>query len=125
MSNTIDVTHKPKRVVGKPFAKGVSGNPGGRLPGFKGMASYIRKKTRNGEALVDFALTVFENEEKNYTHVHRWDAMKWLADRGFGKSVQTIIDLGGDAMDDLSAQTQGLDPDKLQELEEKLAEILG
>jgi len=108
------------------FKKGQSGNPKGRSPGFKGMAKYIRSQTNDGEELADFALMVFRNADKTYTHVHQWDALKWLADRGFGKPVQAI-DLNtvdnGKSLPDIP-DVSDLDPKKLAELDALVGTIL-
>lgn len=67
------------------FRPGVSPNPGGRPRGF---ARMIREHTGDGKELVDFALEVMRSS-KHPVHV-RLDAMKWLADRGFGRAAQPI-----------------------------------
>ena len=73
------------------FAKGVTGNPGGRP---RGLASYIRQQTSDGQKLVDFVMKVFDGEEidgqKPGTRM-RMEAATWLSDRGFGKPVQGIL----------------------------------
>lgn len=60
----------------------------GRPKGFKGMAKLIQKETRNGAELVEYALKVFRDEEQ-YHHT-RWEALQWLADRGFGRAMQMV-----------------------------------
>ena len=76
------------RLVGRPFRKGVSGNPGGRP---KGLAAYVRDNTLEGEELADFYLAIFRGEKidgKKPGLRHRMEAGTWLSDRGFGKAVQ-------------------------------------
>lgn len=106
------------------FQKGCTPNPSGRPKGFKGMAAYIRKKTRSGEELADFAIEVFKNEEATYTHAQRWDAMRWLADRGFGKAVQTQIEISADGEEDNLPDFSDVDPDKLQQLDDMIGALL-
>lgn len=77
----------PRRVVGRPFRPGQSGNPGGRP---KGLASRIREATRDGEDLVAFALRVFNAEIPGVKIEHRLEALQWLSDRGWGKPVQSV-----------------------------------
>ena len=75
-------------VIGRPFRKGVSGNPGGRP---KGLAAYVRDNTLEGEELADFYLAIFRGEKidgKKPGLRHRMEAGTWLSDRGFGKAVQ-------------------------------------
>jgi hypothetical protein len=75
----------PARPVGRPFEKGQSGNPGGRP---KGLAKRIRAETRDGEELVEVMLGVLR--DASAARKDRMQAATWLADRGFGKPVQTI-----------------------------------
>jgi hypothetical protein len=69
-------------VVGRPFPKGVSGNPGGRP---KGLARYVRELIGDdGRRIADFMISVLDDEmERTET---RMQAATWLADRGFGKA---------------------------------------
>ena len=76
------------RVIGRPFRKGVSGNPGGRP---KGLAAYVRDNPLEGEELADFYLAIFRGEKidgKKLGLRRRMEAGTWLSDRGFGKAVQ-------------------------------------
>lgn len=114
---------KPARDNKGHYLPGQSGNPGGASKGFKGMAAYIRKKTRDGEELADFALGVFRNEGNAYKHVDRWAALQWLADRGFGKAVNTLIEIaGGDSSD--VPNFDGVDKAKLAELDKAIGDII-
>ncbi len=73
-------------VIGRPFAKGVSGNPGGRP---KGLARYVRDLVGDdGRRIADFMLGVL-NDETERTET-RMQAATWLADRGFGKAPTTM-----------------------------------
>lgn len=82
----------------------MSGNPGGRP---KGIASYVRSKTRDGEQIVKFMLDVFHGKAIKAarksratgdrivldvvpTLTERIEAAHWLAERGFGKAVQAM-----------------------------------
>ena len=71
------------------WRKGQSGNPGGRP---KGIASYVRKQTKDGKELVDFMLSILrksgEFEHGRLDLSVRMDAATWLAERGFGKVPQ-------------------------------------
>jgi hypothetical protein len=82
-----------QRVPGRPFPKGVSGNPGGQP---KGLASEIRERTKDGEELVGFVLKVFRGEVCEAKLRDRLEAATWLADRGFGIPTQTLEHAGTD-----------------------------
>jgi hypothetical protein len=100
-----------------PFVKGQSGNPGGRIKGFGWL---IRKRTKNGRELVDLALSVLRGELSVVAGVdsngrpyevapaikERMDALKWLAERGFGKVPQVVIDLSTADDDELRAEVE-------------------
>jgi hypothetical protein len=77
-------TARPPR--GRPFPKGVSGNPGGRP---KGLARYVRELVGDdGRRIVDFMLSVLDDETERLEQ--RIQAATWLADRGFGKAAQPV-----------------------------------
>lgn len=83
------------RGVNGRFLPGNNANPGGRPKGF---AAMIREQTGGGKELVDFALKILRSRLED-TRV-RLQAMEWLADRGFGKAVQSheVTGEGGGAV---------------------------
>jgi hypothetical protein len=92
-------------VVGRPFPRGVSGNPGGRP---KGLARYVRELVGNdGRRIADFMLRVLDDEtERTET---RMQAAQWLADRGFGKPTQPqALELGTGAGFDIDGVEERL-----------------
>lgn len=88
------------------WTKGISGNPTGRTKAqsdaAKVLARMIQEKTREGAALVDFALAVLTHNDINASTnmaVHglavvttrdKIDVLHWLADRGYGKALQVL-----------------------------------
>ncbi len=84
--------------VGRRFAKGQSGNPGGRP---KGIASQVKALVGdNGEKLAEllwlYASGTDAQIRKRFgckygpRHEARLEAMKELLDRGFGRPAQTV-----------------------------------
>ena len=82
------------RLVGRPFRKGVSGNPGGRP---KGLGAYVRDNTLEGEELADFYLAIFRGEKidgKKPGLRRRMEAGTWLSDRwnrDYGPYVSELL----------------------------------
>ncbi len=73
------------------FKKGCVGNPAGRPRGFKGLAKKIQVNTRDGDEMLEFALSVFRGtHDAQTTFGQRWEAFQWLSDRGYGKAPQVI-----------------------------------
>ena len=78
------------KTIGKPFAPGVSGNPGGRP---RSMGGYIRSITSDGEEIVDLMVAVMRGETINGMKPKikdQMDAVSWLADRGFGRAITPV-----------------------------------
>jgi hypothetical protein len=70
-----------------PFVAGKSGNPSGRPKGFAGVARKIMSETRDGDELVEFALSVWRDTKR--TMQERMEAHAWLSDRALGKALAT------------------------------------
>lgn len=80
---------------------GQTGNPGGRP---KGLASRIRAITNDGEDLISFLYKVVKGEEGGQTR-DKIQAAQILLDRGFGKAVETQVQVQLDAKNGDSTQT--------------------
>lgn len=67
------------------FVKGQTGNAGGRP---KGLAERARAATRDGADIITFYVKI-ANDESVKVEL-RMEAFAWLADRGWGKAVQSL-----------------------------------
>lgn len=72
-----------------PWAKGQSGNPGGRP---KGLMQLVRAATKDGRELVTFHLAVLRAPPTDplWSGADRLKAAAWLADRGFGRPLERV-----------------------------------
>ena len=112
-----------RKVVGRPFPKGVSGNPGGRA---RGLAAYVKSKVGdNGEQLVDALYAIAFGDAVARQDVFgemmappklrdRQQAISELMDRGFGKSVQSV---------DVEATVSPYADDTEEQLQARLEEL--
>lgn len=73
-----------------PWRPGQSGNPSGRRKGGTGFAKAIREESKDGRELWEFAFSVMRGQVEGASLRDRMDAMKWLADRGFGKVPDAV-----------------------------------
>jgi len=91
----------------RPFGKSnPNGNPGGRpVKAPKSLAAFVRASSKDGKELVVIMLQIAKGKlkvpvfdsagvrvDKLPTHSDRMEAVRWLADRGFGK-VCDVIDI--------------------------------
>lgn len=72
---------------GRPFAKGQSGNPGGRPRG-SGIAGLVRERTADGVEPVEVLLKIMR--DKKAAKRDRIKAAEVLLDRGWGKPQQQV-----------------------------------
>ena len=60
----------------------------------------VREATHHGRDLVDWVMAVFQGDEDKagmtIKPAMRWDALVWLADRGYGRPVQSVNVSGAD-----------------------------
>src|SRR5271157_2208178 len=100
----MDDNEKPKRVIGKPFQKGISGNPGGRPPTIREVRELAQKMSK------DVLLRLYEIAmDTKCNPMACVAASKEILDRAQGKAVQTALNFGtvdGDIIAD--GDTSGL-----------------
>ena len=90
MTQNTENSMETTKVVGRPFPKGVSGNPGGRP---RGLAAYVRENTDGGAEIVELMVSVMRGDVigGQVPRIRdRIDAATWLADRAFGKAVAQV-----------------------------------
>ena len=90
MNQNTENSMETTKVVGRPFPKGVSGNPGGRP---RGLAAYVRENTDGGAEIVELMVSVMRGDVigGQVPRIRdRMDAATWLADRAFGKAVAQV-----------------------------------
>ena len=99
------------RVIGRPFPKGQSANPGGRSKALRAVEALAREHTEDAiKALAEVCTS------KKAPAAARVSAASALLDRGHGKARQTV---------DLNTNAADLPDDALQRrIAERLAELL-
>jgi hypothetical protein len=78
------------RVVGRPFPKGQSGNPGGRSPVVKAIQDLARE---HGPRAIQAILHLAETSQDEKVRLAAWDK---ILDRGYGRAAQAITGEGGE-----------------------------
>ena len=112
-------TATAKRIIGRPFQPGQSGNPGGRKKGF---ARRILELTDDGEELIQHALAVLRDENAGYRA--RAEARQWLTNYAIGKPVETQdMNVNAVIQEYLKELVPFLDPTKEEELARWLSNI--
>ena len=89
----------------RPFGRSnPNGNPGGRpVKAPKSLAAFVRSQSKDGKELVIIMLQIAKGKlkvpvfdasgvrvDKLPSHSDRMEAVRWLADRGFGKVVDVV-----------------------------------
>lgn len=95
----------PKRVIGRPFKPGQSGNPGGKA---KGVASYAREKSgKDGRKLINLLVKIASDaSEKTGDRIR---AAELVLERGWGKAP-AFAPIEGEnplELDDISREVAG------------------
>jgi hypothetical protein len=83
-----------KRVPGRPFVPGVSGNPLGRPKGLAALSRMIIDNTKGGVELMRWYLGIWRGDATPLGHLpsddQRFEAAQWLTERGWGKAPVQI-----------------------------------
>lgn len=90
---------KRRRGIGKPFPKGVSGNPGGRSAEREELRRYLRESFGRGaiEGIARMAGLV-EGAVACSNQKVRLAAYRWLADQSIGKATQALSGPDGEPL---------------------------
>ncbi len=108
---------------------GQSGNPSGRPKGGAGFSKAIREESKDGQELWEFAFAVMRGQVEVKEIVgnmvvnvgpslkDRMDAMKWLADRGFGKVPETAEDVDAPRAEEMESARAAVDTMSVEQLE--------
>ena len=99
---------------GRPWAPGVSGNPGGRP---KGLARLAREATNDGVDLVAFFVSIYHGQVpvvgdgdpvgRDVALDDRIEAARWLADHGWGPAPITVTTSEEETENPLARYTVG------------------
>lgn len=94
-----------RKVVGRPFPKGKSGNPTGRPAGAAGLAAYIKGQTRDCEELADLLLTIARGDITRTEYVGK-DATAVEMTPDFHVRVAAVKELKGRAVGSIQAKLE-------------------
>jgi len=94
----------------------------GRPKGFKRFARELMSREEPGE-IANWLWAVFRNESGAHTHAECLEALRIIMDRGYGKPLNTIIEL--DEEDHITTGTlDGITPEGLSAVQAALAKAL-
>lgn len=115
---------EPSRNPDGTFKKGVSGNPGGRP---KSLTRAIQEKTEDFKNQLETMIQISRGQEV-FGHKPELkdivDAVKWLADRGYGRSIQMQYDLDEEeAKTIVGCDWSNYTPEELQKILDTIRDI--